>query len=292
MKKISSLFVAFLFTLNLLHPVATIAQDEQLTTTLELVTLKQGKDVMQLNAMLTVDEGSSLVGKTGLAVNFFAINGDEEVLLGSGPVNEKGKAAFAAGDLTLVKPDESGYLHFAARFDGTEEYGSSEAMAQVMDAWLELEFFEEEDARFIRYSGFFKGPGGSVNPIADQDVYLYTPKMFSLMKFEDGWLESEGTAVADYPAQLIGDTLGNIEILVRIEEHPDFGNVEASNTINWAIAKHSEKAEGPSRELWTPIAPLWMIVTLIIMLTGVWAHYFFAVYQLYRIKRSSKKSSG
>jgi hypothetical protein len=43
------------------------------------------------------------------------------------------------------------------------------------------------------------------------------------------------------------------------------------------------------RELWTPIAPLWMIITLIIMLTGVWAHYIYAIIQLVLIKRSKNK---
>jgi len=44
-----------------------------------------------------------------------------------------------------------------------------------------------------------------------------------------------------------------------------------------------------ARELWTPIAPVWMIVTLIIMLAGVWGHYIFAVIQLIIIKHQSKQ---
>ncbi len=289
MKYISSILFTALILIMAIHPFRATAQDEEVTTTLELMTIKKSQNVMHLTATLTADDGSSFAGESGLEVNFYAVNDGEELLLGNAPVNDKGKAGFSAEDLSLVKPDESGYLHFTARFDGHGKFGASEASAQAMDAWLELEFFEEESARYIRYSGFFKGPDGTVNPIADQDVYLYTPRMFSLMKLEDGWLESEGTAVADFPEHVIGDTLGNVEIIVRIEEHPDFGNVEASRTIDWAIPKHSERAEGPSRELWTPIAPLWMIVTLIIMLTGVWAHYFYAVWQLYMIRRAGKK---
>jgi len=59
--------------------------------------------------------------------------------------------------------------------------------------------------------------------------------------------------------------------------------------INWGVHKQYYKAEVPSGKLWTPIAPLWMIITLIIMLAGVWAHYFYAVYELIMIKRLSKK---
>ncbi len=277
MKYLTSLLFCALILTSAVQSLKVTAQDEEVATTLELMTIKKGQTVMHLVATLKADDGSSFEGTSGLEVGFYAVNDGQELLLGSAPVNSKGKADFSAADLSLVKPDESGYLHFTARFDGQGSFGASEASTQAMDAWLELEFFEEDSARYIRYSGFFKGPDGTVNPIADQDVYLYTPRMFSLMKLEDGWLESEGTAVAEFPKHVIGDT--------------DFGNVEASGTIGWAIPKHSERAEGPSRELWTPIAPLWMIVTLIIMLAGVWAHYFYAVWQLYMIRRDGKKKS-
>jgi hypothetical protein len=77
-------------------------------------------------------------------------------------------------------------------------------------------------------------------------------------------------------------------VMAMIEESDLYGFVEGKNTINWAIHKHFIPAERPTRELWTPVAPLWMIITLIIMLLGVWAHYVYAVIQLAKIKRSSK----
>ncbi len=56
--------------------------------------------------------------------------------------------------------------------------------------------------------------------------------------------------------------------------------------ISWATPKRLINAEGPARELWTPIAPMWMIITLIIMLAGVWGHYIYAIVQLIGIRRS------
>jgi hypothetical protein len=291
MKLTSFIFTVSFFCLAFIFPVLTSAQEEAVSTSLEFSTVKISKEDRQLKAILTADDGSNLPEGSGLVIKFFAINAEEEMLLGEEAVNSDGKAVFLVNSTAEVKPDGSGYLNFIARFEGNELYGESEASLQVMDAWLEIVFFEEDSARFIQYSGFITNPDGSIGPMADQDVYLYTPRMFSLMKFEDGWLESEGTAVIEFPGTLIGDTLGNIEILVRLEEHPDFGDVQASSTINWAIPKHSERAEGPSRELWTPIAPLWMIVTLIILLAGVWIHYFYAVFQLYMIKRASRKTT-
>ena len=95
----------------------------------------------------------------------------------------------------------------------------------------------------------------------------------------------------EFPSTLIGDTTGVVTVIAKIEEHYDYGDVLGEATIDWAIPKHSKHVDSFYRELWTPTAPMWMIVTLIIMLVGVWGHYFYAMYQLYMIKRSSKKKT-
>ena len=90
----------------------------------------------------------------------------------------------------------------------------------------------------------------------------------------------------EFPTSIIGDSLGNVLVISRLEDHYDYGNVEVSGEIKWAIPKKLLTAERPVRELWTPIAPLWMIITLIIMLSGVWGHYIYAIIQLIKIRRS------
>lgn len=291
MKLILTIIAFTIFICTMFYPRAIHAQEEQLPTTLEFYTEKIGKDSRLFKAILTIDDGSSIPDGSDIDITFFGMSDGKEHQLSTASPEAKGTASFLADDLSGLTANESGYYKFTARFEGNDAFGPSEASLEVMDAWLQVEFFEEDSEKYIRYSGYFTAADGSVSPIADQDVYLYTPKMFSLMMFEEGWLESEGMSVSEFPVDLIGDTLGNIEIIVKIEDHPDFGNVQASGISHWAIPKHSESAEGPSRELWTPIAPLWMIVTLIILLTGVWSHYFYAVWQLYKIKHAGKKDS-
>jgi hypothetical protein len=78
-------------------------------------------------------------------------------------------------------------------------------------------------------------------------------------------------------------------VIAKIEENDNFGNVQGKSTVSWGIPKQYFLAERPARELWTPVAPVWMIVTLIVMLLGVWGHYIYAVIQLVIIKRHSKQ---
>ena len=66
-------------------------------------------------------------------------------------------------------------------------------------------------------------------------------------------------------------------------------NDTAKGKINWGrpIQRVVEKKRG----LGDTDAPLWMVYTLIILLSAVWFHYFFVIYQIVRIKSEGKKQS-
>jgi hypothetical protein len=185
--------------------------------------------------------------------------------------------------------DEEGYITFTAVFEGNQSLNPTEAELTIKEARITVGFSVVDDTRMIDYAGFVTGPDGEEIPLADDDIYLYVPRMFSDMKIADGWLEEEGTGSNEFPGTLIGDSTGNVTIIARIEEHYDYGDLEASADIDWAIPKRPHESYESRRELWTPIAPLWMIVTLIIMLTGVWGHYIYAIVQLWLIKKRSKQ---
>jgi hypothetical protein len=153
---------------------------------------------------------------------------------------------------------------------------------------LAVEFYEQDSVRFVRVTATQKDAKGAVVPLTGETIKLYVPSLFRPLPIGEITLDENGTGNIEFPKTLIGDSLGNIVVLAQIEESDLFGFVQGQKEINWAIPKHQIAPERPKRELWTPVAPLWMIFTLIIMLAGVWAHYVYAVIQLAKIKRSSK----
>jgi hypothetical protein len=128
-----------------------------------------------------------------------------------------------------------------------------------------------------------------MKPLPKEKVILYVPRMLSNLKIGEIDLDEDGIGSIEYPGALVGDSLGNITIIAMIEENDNFGTVKGQSSISWGIPKQYYLAEKPARELWTPVAPIWMIITLIIMLTGVWAHYVYAVIQLILIRRHGKE---
>jgi hypothetical protein len=276
------LLTSFLFT-------GLQAQDDPADIYMEFSTWKYNDMSRSLIAKITSDNDEGEYFVEGLAVQFMLTDGEETLILGDAVSNPDGIAELNIPEGTMAYPkDEEGYMSFIARFEGSDAYWEAEEELMVKDVVLSIRFVDDGDDKQVYFEGIILGPDEDW-PLADDDFYFYVPRMFSDMKIADGWFEEDGTGYIDFPATVIGDSVGNILVIGRLEEHYDYGNVEVSDFINWAIPKKLLKAERPQRELWTPIAPLWMIITLIIMLTGVWAHYFYAIIQLILIKRSKNK---
>jgi len=284
------LLISLVLLTTLMSGISTMAfGNDKLEIYMELSSWKYAKDTRTLIASMTANDDSGEVPVVGISVKFLVNTDTADINLGSAQSDANGKAILELDPTIKLPMNEEGYINFLVMFDGDEHYEMAEAELAIKDAWIDVSFVIEDSIKMIQYEGGVIDVDGSEIPLADDDIYLYVPRMFSLMIIEEGWLEEDGHGSAEFPLNLIGDSTGMIRVLARIEEHYDYGNLEASAEIDWALDKHAEKREGPQRELWTPIAPLWMIITLIIMLVGVWGHYFYAIIQLYKIKKVGDK---
>jgi hypothetical protein len=129
---------------------------------------------------------------------------------------------------------------------------------------------------------------GEAVPVPDEDVYVYVKRMFRDLPLAEDFLDENGEFVAEIPDDIPGDAEGNIEIIARFNDHYLFGTVENRQTIQWGVPTQYDFAVS-ERTLWTQIAPLWMIITLSILLTGVWGHYIYVVVQLIILRKIARK---
>lgn len=243
---------------------------------------------MILTARLYYKRDRDIIALQNAVVSFTASGEKGSVELGSAITDSTGTAVLVAGPVGLYPASAEGVRTYTAAFSATEKYlGASETFL-AKPAALKVEFYEEDSVRFVRVIATQKDSKGAVVPVTGETVKLYVPSLFRPLPIGEISLDEFGTGSVEFPTTLVGDSSGNVLVLAQIEESDLFGFVQGKNTVGWATPKHLIAPERPKRELWTPVAPLWMIFTLIIMLAGVWAHYVYAVIQLARIKRSSK----
>ena len=224
------------------------------------------------------------------AVIEFSASGDNETRnLGQAKADEEGNAIIKLPVASGLPQDKDGKTTYFAKFSGKGKYQPAMGTFSAKFARITVNFSKEDSLSFILVTATQIDHKGVVNPIQKEKVVVYVPRLFNLLKIGEIDLDMAGTGKVEYPGRLVGDSLGNIMVIARIEENDTYGNVQGQSSISWGIPKQYYLAEKPTRELWTPIAPIWMIVTLIIMLTGVWAHYIYAVIQLVKIKQISKR---
>jgi len=293
MKKIKSGFIlAVILFSGLIKANAQTDADttEPFTTVLRFTCVSTSDDSIQLKSVVSVKHEEGSTNLFNAPVSFYSIETDGDVKIGVVKTDVHGTAVLKIPSRNTYLRNDQQMLSLKAVYDGDDKYEASESEFGLKPAKLKVSFYEEDSIRYVKVEGTQLNADGTETSIGAVDVIVATPKMLSMLKLAEIALDSTGIGTAEFPLDIIGDSLGNLTVVASIEENDIFGNVTGSADNKWGLQKHLISPDRPSRELWTPIAPLWMIITLIIMLLGVWGHYVYAIVQLVMIKKSSKKA--
>jgi hypothetical protein len=291
MKRIKSgIILAFLILAGTIHLSAQDKVDTTgpATTVLRFACTSTSDDSLQLQASISVKHEEGSTNLANAPVSFYSVEKDGEVKIGQAKTDVHGVAVLKIPAHNKYARNDQQMLSLKAKYDGNTKFEASEGEFSIKPAKLKVSFYEEDSVRFVKVEGTQLNSDGTETPITEGTVIVGVPKMLSILKIAEIALDSTGMGSAEFPKDIIGDSLGNLTVVAYIEENDIFGGVKASADNTWGLPKHLFSPDRPSRELWTPIAPLWMIITLIIMLAGVWGHYVYAIVQLVMINKSSK----
>jgi len=259
-------------------------------TVLRFTCVSTSDDSIQLKSAVSVKRDEGNTNLFNAPVVFYAVGADGDIKIGETKTNVHGEAILKIPARNSYPRNDQQMLTLKSMYEGSEKYEASEGEFGLKPAKLKVSFYEEDSIRYVKVEGTQLNADGTETSIGAVDVLVGVPKMLSILKIAEISLDSTGIGTAEFPLDIIGDSLGNLTVVAYIEENDIFGNVKAAADNKWGLPKHLISPDRPSRELWTPIAPLWMIITLIIMLAGVWGHYVYAVVQLVMISKSAKSS--
>lgn len=222
----------------------------------------------------------------GAEVTFTYAPGKDEKVLGKSATNEKGIAVMDIPDEVFASGGDKGSFSFSASYAGDNNSSASSGSSMVRNASMEISFSLKDSVKSVNCKVFEAGPDGKPVPVNDIKVGFYVPRTFTLLKVGEASLVN-GEASVDFPVTLPGDTAGVLTVVSKIEDNEVYGNLEAGNKINWA--KHLAVEKVIHRGLGDTDAPLWMVYTLIVLLSLVWFHYLYVVITVFRIRHIGKK---
>jgi hypothetical protein len=250
---------------------------------LELQYFKNTDDQRILKTTLTYSKNRMEIALPGIEVSF--VNNGH--IIATVLTDDKGIASLELKSDMNLKTDRDGIWSFSSEFKGNDTIEAGTAEISIKDVMVEMVLSEIDSIKTVNVKAFVI-ENGTEKPVSGEVINVYVPRMFSLLPITELTLDDAGSASAEFPEDLPGDIDGNLTIIAKFDENMIFGNVEKRETLKWGLPTHYSVPVS-HRALWTKTAPRWMIITLSILLTGVWGHYLFAIISLIRIKKNAKK---
>jgi len=265
------------------HLSATAVQDSKINPYMLFTYLKDTDSRQILQVKMTNITQVGEVPLPGLNIRFY----NNEALIGEATTDNEGNASCTIGSSLPLFASEDGSWPFSAIFEGDSLTEETYSELSISDVDIEMQVIEEVGERIVTLHATTLTGDGRV-PVTGEEIGVYIPRMFSLLPVGIGMLDENGSFRIKFPDDIPGDSLGNLTVIGRFNDHYLFGNVEKREEVRWGT--EAEMAAPVYRSLWSTLAPKWMIISLAIMLLGVWGHYTYVIINLFRIRKEGLKN--
>lgn len=220
-------------------------------------------------------------------IDFYNVLENDDVLLGTAVTSKEGIAQLTIPSTQNYTLDEDGFINIQARFKGTKGLKKVKKSLAVKDLNLELNLKEIDSIKTVIVKAYTLDSLQVKTPLEEADITIFVKGMLSNMPIEDGTIEN-GEFEYEFPTDIPGDEDGDLTVIVKIEDHDDFGNIIQEKSINWGNHKITP-IKKVKNTLWSESAPLWMYIVLTFLLLGVWANYIYTIINLFKIKKEGKQ---
>jgi hypothetical protein len=281
--------ITFLLSLLIITFFSSYSQGKaKITPYIQLQYFKNTDGQRILQTALTYSANRMELPLPGMNISFYKGAGNKELIV-SAVTDNKGIARIELTNDLKLSVNSEGMWSFSSEYEGNDSIEAAKSEITIKDVRLGISFSEVDSIKTIAINAFMN-ENGKDKPVSGEVVKIYVPRMFSLLPVGEVTLDEKGSGTFEFPSDLPGDKDGNVTIISRFEENPTFGNVEKKLIQRWGIPT-DYSVPTAHRALWTKTPPMWMIITLSILLTGVWGHYLFAVISLILIRIDAKRKA-
>jgi hypothetical protein len=272
--------------LLMICPISLTGQDDKpLTTRVDLTCIQELNKDIQLSAKLRAKEGRSYVPVEGETVSFTGLQEDEYLELGEAVTDKNGDAVLTVNNLEKLSIDDDGYYTVSAYYEGSDDYEENEEEFMFKRGYMEMKTMEEDGTKSVQISVYAIEDEEQI-PIEEVEAKVGVPMLFSQLPIGSDYTDEEGYLEFEFPNDLPGDKDGNVTLIAEALETDDFGVLRASEVKQWGIPKAVVIEK--TRTLWSPNAPLWMVITFTMLMLAVWGHFIYIIYRLYLMSKEGK----
>lgn len=286
MKNLKYIIILFLFITSPNYGIPNVSIDKEENPeeyTLKFNYTKLSDKTIRLEAELLVKTPSGNIPISDKPISFF-VEDTHEILLGEVQTGSRGIAILDISPGYKLPWNEDNQCLFKARVFDDQKENFLEKTKQIKNVNIDFIFHEEDGDKYVNIYISEPGSDGTVIPVYDAEVYAYIERLYSLYEFGADYSDEKGNLVFEFPKDMPGDDNGNLNVIVKIVESDEYGNLEQAQIIDWGIPVSFTHAN-ESKTLWTDEAPLWMILAVIATLGGAWFNFSLAFSRMLKIRK-------
>lgn len=106
--------------------------------------------------------------------------------------------------------------------------------------------------------------------------------------------DSTGSITVEFKKDsLPGDVNGNFQLMAKVDDNDQFGNLVVSKTVPWGTSLKAEKNFFSQRTLWSTRfrTPYWLLFMAYSIVIGVWGTIIYLIFQIVKIKKLAAEAT-
>jgi hypothetical protein len=278
--------MVFLMFISLPFSYSFDFQDEDpLRTAVSLTCTQIANGEVLISAKLKVRIDKQYQALPNAEVEIYNLTDSVNILLEKKLTDENGIVELLINAKEKLQINEDGYFGVMVSYEGDDKYKSSDSDLLFKSANLEMTLSEEDSIKTITVS--LIASDDDETSLEDVEVFIKVPRMFSDLTIASDVTNEDGVVEFEFPNDLPGGENGELSIIASVDDSDDFASLKAKVQNNWGVpVSHLEHLK--ERQLWSPDAPLWMVLTFLVMIGLVWGHFMVIIYKLFLIKKEGK----
>ncbi len=242
----------------------------------------------KISFILNQGSGKKIAGIQEAVIYLTTYDLENEIELTSVNTDSNGEAIFLIEANYPFPKDVDGYSVISARYTGNDSLKAAKKLIKFLDLNITISFEIIDSVKLLTVSTFGIDSLGSNKPVEDIELNIGVERLHSTLYLEKIKTNEKGIASMEFPGDIPGDSIGIINVIVRLNEHDDYGTIVKSARTNWGtIVDYSNTSYG--RSLFSDEAPLWMIISVFIILSGAWYHFILAIFKVIKIRDVEQK---
>jgi len=245
---------------------------------------KISNDDKVISVILNKGSGLQIEGVPNAEIFLSMYDNEKEIELTSLFTDSNGETKLIIEANYVFPKDESGYSVITLNYNGNDSLKASKNKIKFKDLNIDISFDIVDSVKQIVVYAFNIDSIGNKLPINEVELHIGVERLFSTLYLQKNETDDKGIVSMEFPNDIAGDSIGNITLIVKIDDHRDYGTITKSAKINWGmIVDYNSKSN--ARSLFGDEAPLWMIISVIIILSGAWYHFILAIFKVLKMRR-------